>query len=61
KKNLQNSLLFYKLSRSISPISINGGLDFSRASKDCIVKALSLCNSSILCRSTLGSLSRSYN
>ncbi|KAF6149050.1 hypothetical protein GIB67_018628, partial [Kingdonia uniflora] len=47
--------------RSISPISINGGLDFSKASTDYIVKALSLRDSSIPCQSTLSSLSRSYN
>ncbi|KAF6136797.1 hypothetical protein GIB67_033583, partial [Kingdonia uniflora] len=58
REKLQISLLFSDLQ---SPISINGGLDFSRASKDCIVKALSLRDSSIPCRSTLSSLSRSYN
>ncbi|KAF6145304.1 hypothetical protein GIB67_017015, partial [Kingdonia uniflora] len=53
--------LALQVSRSLSPISIKGGLDIFRASKDCIVKALSLSDSSILCRSTLSSLPRSYN
>ncbi|KAF6136880.1 hypothetical protein GIB67_018919, partial [Kingdonia uniflora] len=61
REKLQISLLLSKVSRSISPISINRALDFSRASKDRIAKALSLRDSSILCRSTLSLLSHSYN